>query len=257
MAMVQFTSDGGIPKRPDDLSNHRHRQLIGYIGLVLPFILIGLVRWREKQNVWDALDSVSAYYYTGAVAAFAGMLVALSLFLFTYHGYRRGADAPPGHENDPQRGDKACAITAGVAALLVALFPTSAPKGIGALEWVEPWVVGLHLLAAGVLFGTFAVFCFLFRKTAKGETPDRRKNWRNRIYLVCGLVIIACIAWGIYMRANDRSIFWPESVALFFFALSWLVKGYAIRSAASVARSAARVARSLLTLGPVDDERRA
>jgi hypothetical protein len=74
--------------RPDDLSDHAHRQLIGYIGLVLPIILIIIAVDRDGAEKWRELDSISAYYYTGAVAAFVGMLVALALFLFTYRGYR-------------------------------------------------------------------------------------------------------------------------------------------------------------------------
>jgi hypothetical protein len=239
MATLRITSLGPSD-RPDDLTGHLHRQLLGYIGLVLPLVLIVLVRWRDSREVWDALDSVSAYYYTGAVAAFTGMLVAFALFLFTYKGYGRAPTAASGQENKPQIADRVCAVVAGVAALLVALFPTSAPDttGITALTWVKPWVVRLHFFSAIVLFGTFAVFClWLFRKTAEGETPDAGKKWRNGIYTTCGLVIIACIGWGLYNGLTRESIFWPESVALFSFALSWLVKGYALRSAMAVARS--------------------
>jgi hypothetical protein len=34
------------------------------------------------------------------------------------------------------------------------------------------------------------------------------------------------VVWG----RSDRSVFWPESSALVFFAWSWLVKGHAIHS---------------------------
>jgi len=46
---------------------------------------------RPVNNLpqWDLLNSISAYYYTGAVAVFVGVLFALSLFLFTYPGYER------------------------------------------------------------------------------------------------------------------------------------------------------------------------
>ncbi|HET7005748.1 MAG TPA: hypothetical protein VFK65_09670, partial [Candidatus Binatia bacterium] len=74
--------------RPDDMSDNAHRQLIGYIGLLLPLLLIVIAISRDGLERWKSLESISAYYYTGAVAGFVGMLVALALFLFTYRGYK-------------------------------------------------------------------------------------------------------------------------------------------------------------------------
>jgi len=56
----------------DDLSSHLHRQLIGWVALTLPFLLVIIAGWRPtaKLQRWDLLDSISAYYYTGALAAF-------------------------------------------------------------------------------------------------------------------------------------------------------------------------------------------
>lgn len=229
MAMVKFTSSGGIPQRSDDRSNHRHRQLIGYIGLVLPILLILIALQRDGLGVWKELDSVSAYYYTGANPAFVGMLVALALYLLAYEGYK----------NESQWADRWCAIVAAVAALSVAFFPTAAPKidGLTTLTWWQPWVGVVHFVSAAVLFGVFAVFSlWLFRKKAKGEETAPDKKSRNTIYLICGGIIIACILWTAYAGLNDRPIFWPESIALIFFAISWLVKGYALRSVADLAR---------------------
>jgi hypothetical protein len=56
-----------------DLAGHAHRQLIGWIGLVLPVVLVGLAIWRDRMEQWRRLESISAYYYTGANAAFVGM----------------------------------------------------------------------------------------------------------------------------------------------------------------------------------------
>ena len=182
-----------------------------------------IVLWRDGWDAWLRLDSVSAYYYSGAVSAFAGMLVAFALVLFTYRGYRD-------ESGKPAAVDRWCAIAGALAALGVALFPTSAPEGFPALDWVTPAVVVTHFISAVVLFGIFAVFClWLFRKKSKegGGKPDADKEGRNAVYFACGLVIVACIVWAFYERWNDRSIFWPESVALMFFAISWLVKGYA------------------------------
>ncbi len=213
--------------RLDDLSDHAHRQLIGYIGLILPLILIGLVLLRDGIASWRNLDSISAYYYTGAVAAFVGMLVALALFLFTYRGYK----------NQYHWADRAASIIAGIAALGVAFFPTAAPAGVPQLPWWSPATGILHYVSAVTLFTMFAVFAlFLFRLSASGEDIPSDKRWRNRVYLVCGIVIVASIIWAAIAAYYERSIFWPESVALVAFAVSWLAKGYAlatIREAAS------------------------
>jgi hypothetical protein len=214
--------------RPDDQSDHAHRQLIGYIGLVLPILLILMAVARDGVAQWRNLESISAYYYTGAVAAFVGMLVALSLFLFTYRGYK----------NKYYWADRAASMTAAAAALGVAFFPTAAPTGVTALLWWSPTTGVLHHVFAVVLFAMFAVFAlWLFRITPSGEQVPPDKRWRNRVYLVCGVVIVANILWAGVAGLNGKSIFWPESIALVAFAVSWLVKGYALTTIASAARS--------------------
>ena len=225
------TSVAEAASRPDDLAGNAHRQLIGYIGLVLPLLLIFIAVVRDGVERWRSLESISAYYYTGAVAAFVGMLVALALFLFTYRGYA----------NKYNRADRWVAKTAACAALVVAFFPTVAPAGVPALPWWTPTTGVLHHVAAIVLFAMFAVFAlWLFRLTADGEQPATDKRRRNNFYLFCGVVIVVCIAWAGFNGLNGRPIFWPESIALIAFALSWLVKGYAFRTIAGAARSLLR-----------------
>jgi len=217
--------------RPDDLSDNAHRRLIGYIGLVLPSLLVLIAVNRDGIERWRSLESISAYYYTGAVAAFVGMLVALGLFLFTYRGY----------DNKYNRADRWAAKTAAVASLLVALFPTKEPVGVSALSWWTPTTGVLHHVAAIVLFTMFAIFAlWLFRLTADGERPVADKRRRNNLYLFCGIVIVVCMGWAGLNGLNGRPIFWPESIALIAFAMSWLVKGYALSTIVGKARSLLR-----------------
>lgn len=77
------------PQQPDDQSSNAHRQLIGLLGLMLPPLVYLIAGLRPTQGLpsWQLLSSISAYYYTGAVAAFVGILIALAVFLFTYSGY--------------------------------------------------------------------------------------------------------------------------------------------------------------------------
>ncbi len=175
----------------DDLSSHAHRQLIGGIGLVLPALLWLIAGWRpigKEQLPWAPLSSVSAYYYSGAVSAFAGMLVALALFLFSYRGYA----------NKYYRRDRAAAIIAGSAALLVALFPTAAPDQSLDLFWWTGLTGAIHFVSATVLFGSFiffSLFQFPIARARKSKPLPWDKRVRNLIYVACGLAMAACISW--------------------------------------------------------------
>ena len=144
-------------ERPDDLSGRLHRQVIGYLGLALPILLLLLVRLRPspKSDCWSG-TSISAYYWTGAVSLFVGLLAALSLFLLTYRGYA----------NEYHKYDRGAAIIAGVAAAVIAMFPTNPPSGMTVVPWWHNWVGYTHTTAAITLFSMFAVFSlWLFRKT--------------------------------------------------------------------------------------------
>jgi len=37
--------------------------------------------------------------------------------------------------------------------------------------------------------------------------------------------MVACLIWAAIALNNDKPIYWPETIALGAFALSWLVKG--------------------------------
>jgi hypothetical protein len=234
MAMLHIVPSKPAQGSSGDKSNARHRQLIGYIGLALPWLLILFVIWRDGPTVWKGLDSVSAYYYTGANALFVGMLFVLALFLWAYEGY----------ENRLQKWDQRFARLAALGAFCVAMFPTKAPTiaGIASVAWWDSWVGYIHFAGAFALFGSFAVFClWLFRATEqsiaksalernRAPNPDQDKKLRNKFYLFCGIVIVSCLIWAGFALAHDKSIFWPEAIALSFFAASWLVKGRVLRS---------------------------
>lgn len=207
---------------PLDLSHRAHRRLIGYLGLVLPFVLLALSGARPTEGLapWEVLDSVSAYYYTGAVAAFLGILFALALFLFTYGGYK-------GYQVD-----RAIGSVGGACALGVALFPTAAPGGLLEPSWWSPAARTIHYVSATGLFLVFIVFSlWLFRKTKEppGKALPKSKRRRNRVYLICGLVMVGAVLWAGSSYFTGAPIFWAESIALWAFAVSWLVKGYAHR----------------------------
>jgi len=202
----------------DDLSTYLHRQLIGALGLLLPFLLWLIAGLRPMAALprWEPLTSISDYYYTGAVAAFVGILVALAAFLFTYDGY----------DNAYHLRDRVAAILAGLAALLVAFFPTEAPPGLPVPSWWTAQTGTIHYFSAVVLFVSFVFFCFFqFPKSSSPEPLPRGKQVRNTIYYVCGGAILASLLWAGISTYTGAPIFWPEALALEFFAVSWLVKG--------------------------------
>jgi len=212
-------------REPDDLSSAAYRQLIGYLGLLLPFILWLAAGLRPTEGLppWKVLESVSSYYHTGAVAAFVGVLAALGAFLVTYRGYK----------NESRWRDRVAGVVAGIAAVLVAFFPTAVPTGLPELSWWTKLTGTVHYTAAATLFCSFIFFSlFQFRKSKRGsgKTLPTSKRLRNGVHLFCGIAMAVCIAWAGIASVMGAPMFWPEALALEFFAASWLTKGYADRT---------------------------
>ena len=138
-----------------------------------------------------------------------GVLFALGFFLFSYKGY-----API---------DNRAANFGGIFALSVALCPTTDDNLL---------VHKLHFVFAFLLFAVFIFFSIcLFRKSDPAKVCTPQKKSRNRIYLVCGIIMIICIA-GIAVgqffleELSNRYhlVFWLESIALVSFGFSWITK---------------------------------
>ena len=143
--------------------------------------------------------------------------MALAVFLFTYRGYR----------NEHHWKDLLAAFVAGAAALLVAVFPTNAsPIGVAPPLWWRPWMGTLHLAAAGVLFISFIVFSVILFPLPHQEGGSGKK-WRKRVYYLCGAGMAVCVLNIALHNGQADPIFWPESVALELFALSWFAKARA------------------------------
>jgi heme A synthase len=203
---------------PQDLSQRAHRQLVGAQAL-LPVLLYAVAGLRPTPGLprWGLLSSVSAYYYTGSVGIFVGVLFALSLFLFTYPGYKG------------EIADRVVGWLGGAAALGVALFPTAAPDGLSEPAWWTPRLRVVHYVSAVLLFVAFILFAiWLFRKSnlPKSSRPVEKRR-RDAVCLACGIVMVVCVLWAASSSITDAPIFLPEALAIVAFALSWLVKGEA------------------------------
>ncbi len=207
-----------IDDAPKCLSQRAHRRLIGFLGLVLPALLYLWAALFRTDGLapWDVMDSVSEYYYTGASGIFVGVLFALSLFLFTYPGY------------PDTKADRIIGCLGGTAALGVALFPTSAPEKLYEPTWWSEPLGVVHYVCAIVLFIVFIIFSiWLFRLSDIQKRRERsvEKRRRDSICLVCGVVMIVCVLWAATSLITGAAIFWPESIAIAAFAVSWLTKG--------------------------------
>ncbi len=195
------------------------RKSIGILGLALPFVLaLGKVLIQGP----GIERSMSAYYYTSMGNVFVGTLCAIGVFLFSYRGYERVDDLA---------GKVACLFAVGTALLPTA--PLTEPT-----HW-ERVIGGVHYALAAGFFLVLAYFSLvLFRKSDPRKTPTRMKRWRNKVYAICGAVIVGCIAvagvYAVFGRGGAleplHPVFWLESLAVLAFGLSWFVKGEAILS---------------------------
>lgn len=187
------------------------RKLIGALGFLLPIVLaVGGLIYGGCTGIQE---SISAYYYTGVRDIFVGVIFVMAFFLFSYKGYDW---------------DNIVANVGGAFALGVALFPANAPSKA---------VRAIHFISAGLLFAVYAFFSlYLFRMGAEKGQQSPRKRTRNKVYLICGILIvvfIACIPVSMavvpeQLREDLSITFWLETLALWAFAVSWNVKGQLI-----------------------------
>jgi hypothetical protein len=186
------------------------QRAVGLIAFFLPVVLVG-GNWLFFDGGVEG--SISAYYYTPLGGVFVGSLCALAVFFLSYN-YR----PLPGF-----KWDRLLSNIASVAALGVAFFPTAsdAEEAAGG----ESTVAVLHLVFAGILFFMLAVFSiFLFRKS--DDVPNVWKQRRNSVYMICGIIIaIAIVGVPISNLFSLHLLLLLESIAVFAFSFSWLVKG--------------------------------
>ncbi len=183
------------------------RKAVGWIGILLPVVLM-----LGNTIIFDGPfpgTSISLYYHTPMRDVLVGGLCAVALFLFFYAGY--------------DSWDNITGNLAGFFALLVAWFPAS-EAGTGGIS------NAVHFIAAALFFVSLAVFS-LFLFTRKDDNPTPEKLKRNIVYVVCGLLMLACmIAMLVHLSFSGGStgstlVFWAETVALIAFGISWLTKG--------------------------------
>ena len=207
-----------VPSRPGDpriISYMALRQAVGYLGILLPFML-AIGNWLIFSG--GLQGSVSDYYYTPVRGVLVGALCVIGAFLIAYYGY--------------DQWDRLFTNAAGIGAVGVGLFPTPPDNPSTAAT-----VVGyFHFGFGALMFSSLIVIAlWLFRKTDPNSAPTQVKRIRDRVYLLCGIVMlmslslagIASLPFATGLN-NLNPVFWMESTAIVAFGVSWLVKGQAI-----------------------------
>jgi hypothetical protein len=153
---------------------------------------------------------------------YVGSLCAIAAFLACSRGY--------------DLHDEIIGYTAGAFAFGVAVFPSFDPRS-SRYTSAEIDIGFIHTAFAALMFLVLAYFCiFLFRRSSPEKPFTRRKRYRNRIYGICGLIIVACMFLMVTLtisrvleeRHPSHLLFWCESLALAAFGVAWLTKGEGI-----------------------------
>ena len=182
------------------------RRVVGVLGMALP-VVVALWGFYFLGGI-EIQSSISGYYGLRTRDDFVGILCVIAWFFFAYRGYER---------KDDIAGDLACLFALGVA-----FFPNDG----------QAWERVVHFASAAALFLVLSYFSLvLFTKSGPTRTPQ--KKIRNRIYRVCGVIMLVCIiSIGLYSWLLDDTVvsrvnpvFWLESLMLWAFGISWFVKG--------------------------------
>lgn len=185
------------------INTTRLRCSIGWLGMLLPWIVAALL--------WHIPESISATYYEDeTITPFMIILGSASFLLMSYKGY------------DLQ--DDIVSTLAGVFGLMICLFPCkNETMGVVGSFQIPQNISGIiHNVSAVLFFGLLAYNSF-FLFTKHGEEMTDRKRKRNFIYRVCGIGMVA--SFTLMLLPPFRVQIWlVETIALFFFALSWLTK---------------------------------
>jgi hypothetical protein len=209
-------------KTPDlELSYLQIRKAVGVLGIILPIVIYLGTFIFSKCRILEA--SISDYYYTIMGSVLVGILCGVALFLYSYKGFNNW--------------DRISSNLACVCALGVAFFPTNITPDVANCKiFSRPDDVirnSIHYGSAALFFVTLACMSlFLFTRTDKSRITKQKRK-RNAVYRTCGIVMVAAILIIASLKITAihdilgpyKPVFWLESIALWAFGISWLVKG--------------------------------
>lgn len=225
------------------------RKAIGWLGMLLPFILLISNYYINSKNIltdptWintqlsepyrsagNFKSSISHYYYTTVGEIFTGILITVSLFLFCYKGH-------PKRAWEKGLSDGWLTTLAGFSSLCVVIFPTSSTEKItdNLRIFQSSELTGtIHLSMASLFFILLAIMSIVnFRRTDTREGFG--KEPKHKVYLICGIGMLSSLGliaiYILFFESKQLSwltdlhpVFCFETTALIFFGISWLTKG--------------------------------
>ena len=204
----------------------RIRRAIGYLGISLPFLLVGLsfIPFFKTQ----LQPSISNYYYTNLREIFTGTLFGVGLFLICYRGLGNRSF---------WKNDNLLTNIAGVVAFGVALFPMNSNdftnKIYTLIPYPEKYLGWLHYAFAALLFLIMALLSInVFTLGQHNETRDPKSILNeNNIYRFCGysiIIFVIMVPVSEILKISTYSTLIFESLSLFAFGIAWLIKGRAL-----------------------------
>lgn len=218
----------------DIFTYRRIRRAIGYLGISLPILLVGLSFISFFKTPLQ--PSISNYYYTNLREIFTGTLAAVGLFLICYKGHGNVSF---------WKNDKLLTNISGIMAIGVAVFPMNpedfAVKIYTLIPYPEKWLGWLHYGFAALLFLIMALLAInVFTIGQENETRDPKSILNeNNIYRCCGYSIIVFVI----LVPISESFKWfrystliLEALALFAFGIAWLIKGRALGDSGEIGK---------------------
>ncbi len=181
----------------------RLRAMIGWLGMLLPWIVVLLVGYIPH--------SISATWYTNACTPFMIILGSASFLLISYRGY--------------DRLDDLILTCSGIAGLLICLFPCAISEEsikVGTFLIDQQVSSVIHYIFALIFFGLLAYNSFFLFTKSSGEMSQKKKI-RNQIYRACGVGMMLSFLILLLPPFSCR-VWLMETIALFFFGVSFLTK---------------------------------
>ncbi|MDA5092691.1 hypothetical protein O2N63_01150 [Aliiroseovarius sp. KMU-50] len=223
-----------MPSRhhPDLATMIRLRRAIGSIGLGLPVaLLIGTMLVDMPME-----NSISEFFFSPLRDVFIAAAAGVGLFLLAYEGY-------PARDREWLT-DRRVSGIAGASVLVMAAIPAHCTRDTcyQPLAMFDQLITSavlqsaLHMGAAGIFLISLGVMSQNLFTRCTMPQKTRHKQRRNTCYRMFGWMIYAMVALIGVMKLGFSEIgrewdnawhftFWAESLALWAFGLSWLMKG--------------------------------
>jgi hypothetical protein len=232
---------GPRPGSPNEHDSERERLLyvksflvmrlvVGAIGVALPTALILGHFWM--QHGIEVRGSLSSYYHSGMRDVFVSALCATGVFLMAYKIAEKNLD-------------NTVSFVAGLAAIGVAMFPTTRIKNeagerLGELTPLqdnlgETVTASIHFGCALVSMVALAVMSWQFGKRERRRADQRAQHGKphrrwDRLHFTCAGAILGALAMVGLSKAtgifSGHSLLVGEAITLYAFGVSWFSKGF-------------------------------